>query len=389
MIPYSTDAPIYHWPIATVGLIVVNVTAFAAVMFLGDPSRIEPYYLEYGRGLHPVQWVTSNFLHAGLMHLIANMIYLWGFGLIVEGKVGWWRFLLLYLGIGATQCAIEQALMLHADPTGHSLGASAIIYGLVAIGMVWAPRNELGILLIYGWGFMLRTAVFDLPILTFAVIYFVLEALRTILAGLAWGSPVLHLIGAGIGFIVGTAMVKLDWVDCEGWDLYSIRRGDRGKKKKRGRKTTRGNAPRAGDVSDEEKSARALSQLRGSIEAGAPYEALSAYQAMARMPEGWRPLERDLLGLVKLLQREGLTAESIPIMEDYAARFPEGSARVRLKLAALLLRDQHRPSKALRILADVPEADLPADLRPIRRQIEAQATALREAEGGAYELDED
>ncbi|MCH8044599.1 MAG: hypothetical protein IID44_12875 [Planctomycetes bacterium] len=28
LIPYNTDAPIYHWPIATVGLIVLNTMLF-------------------------------------------------------------------------------------------------------------------------------------------------------------------------------------------------------------------------------------------------------------------------------------------------------------------------------------------------------------------------
>jgi len=33
LIPYSTDAPVYYWPFATVGLIVVNVALFAAIVF--------------------------------------------------------------------------------------------------------------------------------------------------------------------------------------------------------------------------------------------------------------------------------------------------------------------------------------------------------------------
>lgn len=36
MIPISTDAPIYHYPIATVGMIVVNVVAFMA--FCSSPD---------------------------------------------------------------------------------------------------------------------------------------------------------------------------------------------------------------------------------------------------------------------------------------------------------------------------------------------------------------
>ncbi|MBM3970315.1 MAG: rhomboid family intramembrane serine protease [Planctomycetes bacterium] len=28
-------------------------------------------------------------LHAGWLHLIGNLIFVWGFGIVVEGKLGW------------------------------------------------------------------------------------------------------------------------------------------------------------------------------------------------------------------------------------------------------------------------------------------------------------
>src|SRR5262245_50368908 len=126
-IPYGTDAPIYHWPFATVGLIVVNVVLFFAVPVFQPPpsttitieepegdldpdmaldgdshhdeatkkilSALSPSWysrqglsLWLGQGLHPSQWLTHNFLHAGLIHLIGNMIFLWAYGIVVEGK---------------------------------------------------------------------------------------------------------------------------------------------------------------------------------------------------------------------------------------------------------------------------------------------------------------
>ena len=42
MIPYSTDAPVYHWPVATVGLIAANVAVLVAVMTLEDPVAGPP-----------------------------------------------------------------------------------------------------------------------------------------------------------------------------------------------------------------------------------------------------------------------------------------------------------------------------------------------------------
>jgi membrane associated rhomboid family serine protease len=103
LLPWNTDAPIYHFPWATIGLIVVNTLVYFGTL---ESETAEQWMLAYGQGLQPVQWITSNFMHAGLMHLAGNMIFLWGFGLVIEGKLGWWRFLIVYLGIGAIECAV-------------------------------------------------------------------------------------------------------------------------------------------------------------------------------------------------------------------------------------------------------------------------------------------
>ena len=61
--------------------------------------------LVLGDGLHPLQWVTNNFMHSGFFHLAGNMIFLWTFGLVVEGKLGWWRVLARVLGLAAGESA--------------------------------------------------------------------------------------------------------------------------------------------------------------------------------------------------------------------------------------------------------------------------------------------
>src|SRR5438105_1428366 len=84
-LPYNTDAPIYYWPFATVGLIFINTVVLMAE-FKADPQDVSQWILQFGDGIHPVQWITSAFMHEGPVHLIGNMFFLWGFGLVVEGK---------------------------------------------------------------------------------------------------------------------------------------------------------------------------------------------------------------------------------------------------------------------------------------------------------------
>ena len=98
---YSTDAPVYYWPFTTVAMIVVNVLVF--VWEVANPDSVQSLSLETGSGLHPAQWLTLNFTHDGFFHLAGNMIFLWAFGLIVEGKLGWWKTLIIYLGLGIVQ----------------------------------------------------------------------------------------------------------------------------------------------------------------------------------------------------------------------------------------------------------------------------------------------
>src|SRR6267142_6521484 len=150
LIPYNTDAPIYHWPFATLSTIIVNALIFFTTATLPKEHQewvSEHLALVYGHW-NPIQWLTSNYLHSDFWHIAGNMVILWGIGIIVEGKIGGWRFLLLYNLIGIFQCGVEQTLMVLAEEGG-SLGASAIIYGLTAIAIVWAPRNELNCVLIF------------------------------------------------------------------------------------------------------------------------------------------------------------------------------------------------------------------------------------------------
>jgi membrane associated rhomboid family serine protease len=81
--------------------------------------------------------ITSQFLHAGWLHIGGNMLFLYIFGDNVEDRMGHFRFLLFYLfcGIvaGLTQVAVAP------DSTIPSLGASGAIAGVLAAYLVLFP----------------------------------------------------------------------------------------------------------------------------------------------------------------------------------------------------------------------------------------------------------
>lgn len=79
-------------------------------------------------------FVSYSFLHAGLTHLIMNMIALAMFGTAILRQVGTWRFLLAYL-----LCAIGGAfgyLILSSSPSP-MVGASGALFGLLGISICW------------------------------------------------------------------------------------------------------------------------------------------------------------------------------------------------------------------------------------------------------------
>ncbi|MFK7821318.1 MAG: rhomboid family intramembrane serine protease, partial [Planctomycetaceae bacterium] len=117
LFPINTDAPVNYFPAGTIGLIVTNIVVFILTGLNQRPDLADPWILWFG-AIRPHQWLTAFFMHAGFAHLIGNMIFLWAFGLVVEGKLGWKKFIPLYLMLGISQCAVEQFVMWGADAEG-------------------------------------------------------------------------------------------------------------------------------------------------------------------------------------------------------------------------------------------------------------------------------
>ena len=174
-----------------------------------------------------MQWVSNLFMHEGWGHIIENMLFLWVFGIIVEGKLGWWAFTLAFLGIGACESAGTQ-LLFHPQEPIHMFGASGAIYGLLAMSMIWAPRNEIHCLAFFRFFPM----DFDLSILWFAAAYIGLSFLEFGLRGFSISGAMSHLDGAILGAVLAVALLKLKLVDCENWDLFAVIEGRQGESKK-------------------------------------------------------------------------------------------------------------------------------------------------------------
>lgn len=455
MIPYHTDAPLYHWPIATVVLILLNsllffvvprerlespppdhhvvapdqFNPFAPAAPAGKPNAdagwnadafriIEPAQqaeadhmvqdqqvavrdnnadrdinngngnnagenrdahagavsltlaLEHGAGLKPWQWLTSMFLHRDIVQLVFNLIALWAFGLVVEGKVGARVFLTIFLGIGITEAGLEQTLTLLSPPSV-SMGANAALLGLLGVAVIWAPRNEFDVL----WGFGMRGGSIEVPILLFGFIQFAME-----LVGIATGSfglsrSLMHMIGLVLGLAVGWVWLRRGWVDCEGWDLISVWNGTetgipgdeqldaearqlvRASTHSRTGTQSKSSQPKSATTSPRLISQQRLLDVERLIADGNLPLALKLLAKLrAEHPELQLP-QASLYALIRALLGAKDYASAIPFLREHIASFSEQRISLQLNLAKLLLHLQ-QPRKALEILRSMQSGPL-------------------------------
>ena len=101
-------------PLVTGGLIALNVFIFL-YQFSLDPFSTNDFVYAFGFVPARFHWLsvfTSLFIHAGWLHLIGNMVFLWVFGPNVEDLLGHSRFLLFYLLCGAAAALAQYAVSL-------------------------------------------------------------------------------------------------------------------------------------------------------------------------------------------------------------------------------------------------------------------------------------
>ena len=139
----DASRPQTRFAIVTVLIILLNVYVFLQELAYGDP-----YVLTWSvipiRIMHGHRWITlltSMFMHAGWMHIIGNMIYLWAFGREIESAMGSFRFLIFYLAGGI----VAMMSQIVADPYSRvpCLGASGAIAAVMGAFLVTYPRDRI------------------------------------------------------------------------------------------------------------------------------------------------------------------------------------------------------------------------------------------------------
>jgi membrane associated rhomboid family serine protease len=102
--------------------------------------------------------LTSMFLHAGWLHLLGNMLYLWIFGNNIEDRLGHVRYLLFYLAAGLV--ATVAFVLPNAGNISTLVGASGAIAGVLGAYLVMFPRAHVTVAVPFLLFFITRMPAF-------------------------------------------------------------------------------------------------------------------------------------------------------------------------------------------------------------------------------------
>lgn len=157
-IPFRDRDPINIFPIMTVLIMFINLLVFIYELALMADGGLFAFFFAWGMIPYRVTaypgvfsaltLVTSQFIHAGWMHLISNMLYLWIFGNNVEARLGSLAYLAVYLTCGFA-ADVAHILVSPASPIP-AIGASGAIAGVLGAYIVTYPRNKIRTLVFFG-----------------------------------------------------------------------------------------------------------------------------------------------------------------------------------------------------------------------------------------------
>ncbi len=116
MFPLRDHNPSRSTPVVAIALIVVNVAVFFATLpYLDEPRFLAEWALIPALSL-PVTFLTSQFLHGGIVHLGGNMLSLWIFGDNLEDRMGRLPFLGFYLVCGLAAALTQMGTAVRKMP---------------------------------------------------------------------------------------------------------------------------------------------------------------------------------------------------------------------------------------------------------------------------------
>lgn len=180
IIPIGDEGPGKKiFPVVSISVIVANVLimlltgieAAAGESGIVDAFALVPAELLADPQRHWYKLATTTFLHAGVLHLAGNVLFLWIFADNVEKALGRINFLLFYLGAGVFASAVHVAM--HVSSTTMVVGASGAVSGVLGMYLIFFPWNKVRIFVFL----IITVRIWKLDAIYFLLIWFGLQIL--------------------------------------------------------------------------------------------------------------------------------------------------------------------------------------------------------------------
>ncbi|MFH1746879.1 MAG: rhomboid family intramembrane serine protease [Planctomycetota bacterium] len=166
LIPIGTDVRPRKPPVGNYLLIALNVLIFLFTDYVGGAygQKLKFLWTLYAAVPDIGQYITYQFLHGDLLHLLGNMLFLWIFGNAVCDRMGSLGYVIFYLAGG-----IFAGVVFAAFNNNALLGASGAIAAVTTAFLVLFPRVRVTLLL---WFFLITA--FQVPALFLIVFKIIL-----------------------------------------------------------------------------------------------------------------------------------------------------------------------------------------------------------------------
>jgi len=150
--------------------------------------------------------VVHQFLHADLVHLLFNMVFLWAVGGLIESAWGAWALAGLYVVSGVVAALVHAAFA--PGSTEPAIGASGAVAGLMGLFAVAHGREPMRLALVAGLSLAAHVRIFSLPAAVFLALWLVEQVFWTLMTtridvGVAFRA---HLGGFVFGAIVALGL---------------------------------------------------------------------------------------------------------------------------------------------------------------------------------------
>jgi membrane associated rhomboid family serine protease len=191
------------FPVATATIILVNAVIWLIEWVGGDPVVLKlalvPANITTGQDLYTL--FTAMFAHAGWLHIIGNMIFLWAFGPEIEDVMGRGRYLAFYLLCGLV--AILAQVLADPSSTVPNLGASGAIAGVMGGFLITFPTDRIRTLLII----FFFVSVAYVPAILLVGLWFLIQLLSAASSSQGMQGGVAYLAHIG-GFVFGLVIAR-------------------------------------------------------------------------------------------------------------------------------------------------------------------------------------